>query len=458
MAIKASATVTLTFVVDVSAVYRYYRLQASTASAPAKPATRSPAGWVSTEPAYTAGSTNSLYTVDLNVFSNGTFAYSEVSKSSSYEAAKAAYNKAVAAGEAAEDAKAAITISSTAPTNPVTGQLWQTASGEPIMRWDGAKWALHFISVDNLNVDTLSAITANLGTVTAGMVGNKDGTVVFDVDSGTIMSKSFVNGELRYVARLDKASLQFESYSSLHLAGTLSITAESGLVYTNSSSGKTIRLGFGEGNEITVNQYPIHGAPPIDGDCNTLIRGGRYYLTVGSKHCPVNTGGWLETVDYYDNAQYCYQRFAACTGKNYQRFMIAGVWGSWEDMSYSANNKSLWSSSAAYYMSASHSIKLSEPISAQKTGITLIWSPYVNGEVTDNQFVDIFIPKQQVASFPGNGITCNLASSTFSKVGTKFLFISDDTITGHSHNTAAGTKNGITYDNGYWVLRKVIGC
>lgn len=51
--------------------------------------------WTSTEPSYSAGSTNTLYFVDCTVFTNGNFRYSSVSKSSSYEAAKQAYNKAV---------------------------------------------------------------------------------------------------------------------------------------------------------------------------------------------------------------------------------------------------------------------------------------------------------------------------------------------------------------------------
>ena len=33
-----------------------------------------------------------------------------------------------------EDGNDAITVSPTAPSNPVTGQLWQTASGNPIKR------------------------------------------------------------------------------------------------------------------------------------------------------------------------------------------------------------------------------------------------------------------------------------------------------------------------------------
>lgn len=105
MAVKASATVTLSSVVDVESVWRYYMLQASTLSKPSKPTTNPPSGWTTTEPSYTSGSTNSLYFCDLTVFCDNTFVYSDVSLSSSYEAAKAAYNKAVAADDKAQDAK-----------------------------------------------------------------------------------------------------------------------------------------------------------------------------------------------------------------------------------------------------------------------------------------------------------------------------------------------------------------
>ena len=81
--------------VDVTVTCRYYLLQASNLSAPSKPTRNPPGGsWSETEPSYTSGSTNTLYFVDLTVYSDGTWAYSSVSKSSAYEAAKEAYNKA----------------------------------------------------------------------------------------------------------------------------------------------------------------------------------------------------------------------------------------------------------------------------------------------------------------------------------------------------------------------------
>ena len=102
MAIKAAGSVTVASINDVASTTRWYLLQSSTLTAPAAPTANPPGGsWSATEPTYTEGSTNSLYTCDLTTFSDGTWAYSSVSLSSSYEAAKAAYNKAAAAAEAA---------------------------------------------------------------------------------------------------------------------------------------------------------------------------------------------------------------------------------------------------------------------------------------------------------------------------------------------------------------------
>ena len=107
MAVKAKAEITLATIRDVQSVTRYYLLQSSTSSMPSKPTANPPTGsWVKTEPSYTSGSTNSLYFTDLTVFTDGSFSYSDVSLSSSYEAAKAAYNKAVAAEGTASTALA----------------------------------------------------------------------------------------------------------------------------------------------------------------------------------------------------------------------------------------------------------------------------------------------------------------------------------------------------------------
>lgn len=114
MAVKASVTITISKYRDTDSITRYYKLQASTAAAPAIPTTLTPSGWSTTEPTYTSGSTNTLYYTDCYQFSDGTFQYTDdgngkAVKSSSYEAAKEAYNKAQAAQNTANTANTAAT-------------------------------------------------------------------------------------------------------------------------------------------------------------------------------------------------------------------------------------------------------------------------------------------------------------------------------------------------------------
>lgn len=125
MAVKASVTITISKLRDTDIITRYYKLQASTASAPAKPTTLIPSGWTDTEPSYTSGSTNTLYFVDEYIFSDGTFQYTEVSKSTSYEAAKEAYNKAENAQDVANNASPKIYHICLSPSGvtPIAGYI-----------------------------------------------------------------------------------------------------------------------------------------------------------------------------------------------------------------------------------------------------------------------------------------------------------------------------------------------
>lgn len=108
MAIKAKAEITISRIIDIEKVNRYYLLQSSTLVAPIKPTDGAAIGsnWSKAEPSYVSGSTSTLYFVDQTVFSNGVLKYSEVSKSSSYEAAKEAWNKASNAQNTANSAVA----------------------------------------------------------------------------------------------------------------------------------------------------------------------------------------------------------------------------------------------------------------------------------------------------------------------------------------------------------------
>lgn len=102
MAIIARDQVTLAVAVDVLKVETWYKLQASTAAAPTKPSVANPSGWSTTEPAYDGTSTNTLYTCQCTTLTDNTFFWGSVCISSSYEAAKQAWNKADNAEDAAE--------------------------------------------------------------------------------------------------------------------------------------------------------------------------------------------------------------------------------------------------------------------------------------------------------------------------------------------------------------------
>lgn len=135
MAVKAKAEITLATIRDVQSVTRYYLLQSSTSSVPAKPTANPPGGnWVRTEPSYTSGSTNSLYFTDLTVFSDDTFVYSDISLSSSYEAAKAAYNKAVSAEGTANSASDKIDNLQVGGRNLIVNTLYPDAAGSNLRR------------------------------------------------------------------------------------------------------------------------------------------------------------------------------------------------------------------------------------------------------------------------------------------------------------------------------------
>ena len=87
--------VTVSHIVDIVGYTDYYLLQKSTLTPPTKPTTNPPPNtWSKTEPTLNVedGNTLTLYRCGLTEYSDGTFDYTDVSVSTSYEAAKAALN------------------------------------------------------------------------------------------------------------------------------------------------------------------------------------------------------------------------------------------------------------------------------------------------------------------------------------------------------------------------------
>lgn len=129
--IKAEAQITIYDVNDgergptgvgIKSYTRYYKIASSTTTP------HFDGSWTVTEPSYDGVSTNSLYFTDKIVYSDGNVSWSQVSKLSSYEAAKAAWNKANEANK--------FWISGTEPEDKT--KLWLDTSVEPavIKRYD----------------------------------------------------------------------------------------------------------------------------------------------------------------------------------------------------------------------------------------------------------------------------------------------------------------------------------
>ena len=259
MAIKAKAEITISKIIDIDKVVRYYLLQSSTLAAPSKPADGAAISskWSKTEPSYTSGSTSTLYFVDQTVMSNGALKYSEVSKSSSYEAAKEAWNKANNAQNAANSANMNLNkltgdASNYSQLNDATASNWgftkdSTADGhwytvnnprrdtyisDYIDCYGVKKFRIQFEISTSLKANTTNSTT----TITKVYVGSAIGFYCFDDNNksvGTVYSSRTTGSEKAPVVTIDsvittlkdtrkfKLFLQTEAWNNF--SGTLKI-------------------------------------------------------------------------------------------------------------------------------------------------------------------------------------------------------------------------------------------
>ena len=211
----------------IKSITNYYLATASGSGVSA-----STSGWTTTVQAITA-SKKYLWNYEVVTYTNG----------STYQSAPCIIGVYGDNGATGATGPSGIIVSSAAPVNPEVGQLWQTASGQPIKRWDGSKWVIHYISVDNLNAQTLSAIAADLGTVTAGLIKDKNGTMLIDVTSGKIISKKIVQGAVENVASLSNAYLAFSGKAPTTDRSTMSVNLQN-IMFTNENTGKATTIQF----------------------------------------------------------------------------------------------------------------------------------------------------------------------------------------------------------------------
>lgn len=227
MAVKAKADITISRIVDVESVTPYYLLQPSTVAAPSKPTAKPPGGnWRTTEPSYSSGSTNTLYVVILTVMTNGTYSYSDVSKSSSYEAAKEAWNKANRAQTAA-DAAAKVA------TNYIQGTDDGLIVGNMEANTLGANVKVDSDSMEIRNGDTVLAKYA----ADKVELGKNSKDAVVEMCGGTTSIVSSIqekDGESVTFSKIKGADgVEIDAASHLNMSGPTAINLDSTNYYEN---------------------------------------------------------------------------------------------------------------------------------------------------------------------------------------------------------------------------------
>ena len=111
----------------------------------------------------------------------------------------------------------------------------------------------------------------------------------------------------------------------------------------------------------------------------------------------------------------------------------------------------------AWMDNTSNVINFPRPITSLMTGIVLVFSLNENGSPQEWAYSSHFIPKYLLQDLGERTYSFVLSAETFNLVGVKFLHISNTRIVGHASNNGNGTKNGITFDNRRWALRRVYG-
>lgn len=219
--------------------------------------------------------------------------------------------------------------------------------------------------------------------------------------------------------------------------------------------------------------YPRKGFKNVpieeDTDLDTLVRPNIYISqdSVASTYlnCPVSGGTFKmevarggqesqiqQTITYTNMTDFkIYHRQRHSVNSTYK-------WGDWKCI-YSVAGNLLWNGDElptnGYYMTSGHTCALSQKISDQPHGITLVFSRFDGTKGVNEQIVEYIILKRTVALMNGNGHSIPLFTPFANAV--KYLYVNDSSIVGHEKNNQSITVGGIEYTNNYFVLRYVIG-
>lgn len=222
------------------------------------------------------------------------------------------------------------------------------------------------------------------------------------------------------------------------------------------------RKGYVVDMEWTTELYDVSGhAIAANDDLDSITTPGVYYKPTSSTTITTEptgiSGTYILEVFQASTSGALIQRLTVCnkdTHITYERAFYSSAWGYWHTKSFNGQIV-LWSGSEQ--MLDTKTITLSKRVASMSKGITLVFSGTTDGAASNSNFHIFYVPKYFAANHSGGGVAFFLHNSDFSKIGRKYLYISDTTIKGHAKNSDTGTGSGITYNNNYYVLRYVLG-
>ena len=175
---------------------------------------------------------------------------------------------------------------------------------------------------------------------------------------------------------------------------------------------------------------------------------GAYYISTNDSY----TTAYIPTQDY----QPATKKYVDDTNRETEVNLLEKINQNADNITFLKTQKILWE--GAWFMQGTQTANLSEKISEQPHGIVLVFSEYASGAAQDYNFSCHFVPKEFVSLYSGYGSSFFLNNSKLGLVGSKYLYIRDNNISGNAANIETGTgASGIKYTNNRWVLRAIIG-
>lgn len=132
----------------------------------------------------------------------------------------------------------------------------------------------------------------------------------------------------------------------------------------------------------------------------------------------------------------------------YENYLNGGAWGGWSCV-YSKASNLLWQhpTGGGYFMNDTQTATPSKKLSECAHGWLLLWSDYdsTNNTASDFEFATTYIPKKMVNGADWSGqsflsmVPINMSETT-DTITIKRLYVHDNRITGHAHNSTGAAR------------------